>query len=445
MLKLPRLAAKTEVLTPQALRDVLRQPVDEARLPLWPDVLAAWPDSREHARSFTQILQRFEALRERWPLPQGFPLEREAYARYRDLARIWLAAARFHTRRYLDRPDRFDALAALFDCLRQSLVTAALAHQPWPTELWPEIHRLYLDARPGSGRRDRTFAGAARAYQRLLLLGLADLAGLHPREVAMLDALSEKWAPLVTVEESQAEGWRIDPEAAVPARWQAAGTTAWRVNLETLFETLAVHQDLASAQGRYETLRQPSETIDRTWLETLLAHWRGETPGFAPAVGETVELVSGLTAIFEALQGGEVRRETAVREADRWRLQGGTWQVGDLIAAFSPGGRQRLQLRVVSHLHQPAPDEVVLAWRPLAGQVQAVGVQPAHLPAQTRYQRALLLTDGETPRLLLAAQPLAAELVVLVLIGQRRYPVRLVQRRNSAWGILDFRCLPLQK
>ncbi|BCX82063.1 hypothetical protein MIT9_P1645 [Methylomarinovum caldicuralii] len=448
MLQLPELAREpTATLTPEALQRCLQQPLEEASLPRWLETLAAWPDSRDHERALAQTLQRLETLQARWPLPQGFPLDEAEYARYHDMSRLWLEAARGYTRIYLGQPAQFRYLAQLLDCLRRSLVTAAQAHQPWPAALWPEIHRLYLDARGRAGRRDRAFSQAARHYLRLLLLGLADLPGLHAREVAMLDALSEKWAPLLAVEESQEAGWRIDTEAPVPARWQAAGDRAWRVDLQRLFDMLTAHRDLAAEQGRYEALRQPSETISCDWLEALLERWQGRMAEFAPAAAESVELVAGLASIFDCLRGEAVRRETARRRQSHWEVKGGAWQPGELVGVFEAGNYSLLQLGVITHLRQPAPERVELNWHLLAEEVTAVGLQPAHLPGGSRYQRALLVHDEEPPRLLLASQPLEAEAVVVLVAGARRYAVRLAEYRNPALGVLDCRCLParLQK
>lgn len=445
MLQLPELAREpTATLTPEALQRCLQQPLDEASLPRWLEALAAWPDSRDHERPLEQALQRLEMLQEQWPLPQGFPLDEAEYARYHDMSRLWLEAARSYTRIYLGQPAQFRYLAQLLDCLRRSLVTAALAHQLWPAVLWPEIHRLYLDARAQASRRDRAFSQAARHYLRLLLLGLTDLPGLHPQEVRMLDALSEKWAPLIAVEKSQEAGWRIDPETPAPACWQAAGDRVWRVDLQGLFDVLMAHRDLAAKQGRYEALRRTSETISRDWLEALLERWQGRTAEFAPVAAESAELVTGLVSIFDCLRGEAVRRQTARRRQSHWEVTGGAWQPGELVGVFEAGNRRLLQLGVITHLHQPAPERVELNWHFLAEEVTAIGLQPAHLPGGSRYQRALLVHDEEPPRLLLASQPLDAEPVAVLVAGARRYAIRLAECRNPALGVLDFRCLPVR-
>ncbi|HHJ39972.1 MAG TPA: hypothetical protein ENJ86_11045 [Methylothermaceae bacterium] len=349
------------------------------------------------------------------------------------------------------KPQAF-LLLRLFETLYRTLSLRAFFHWQLPENIWRDIHSVYRLAGerdiislstklPGLRHGKRT--ALEKRYKQSLLLGLAEPFALLPREIRLLEALMEKWAPLLVLESTVGMGWRIHFNEDVPAVW-ADDDSSLRINFSSLVKLLKEHRAFASKVGRFEYWEQESnETLSLDLLDQLVQSWLGAEPEIEQPP-ERCHLVAGFKPVFQYLAQEEKPSIWMAMGQGEWlecHVTLGSLQIGDLVGIITNDLLDHLA--VVAQLKQTETDldSVLLKLQPLLHEVTPVGVQPlVTIQKLQTYQRGLLGKIEGRDVLLLQQQPVEAGTMIRVLREDMAYPVKLEEKANPARGVLQFTC-----
>lgn len=393
--------------------------------------------------------------------------------------------------------------------LGQTLLTTYQVYRPAAPGLWRHIHDLYdtaerkgLQASPVKDpyRRHAVETSIEAQYKRILLLALADPYHLSQTDMSQVYDLLEQWAPAcrlypVNPFDEPPHAGIVDLEGDAPPAYLVYSTVRRSATCR-LLDTTALLEPLRTLMSSTSTAPPAPETAQRgalsgalwkTLLQHLLTAW-GMTAkrGYSrvPGAAEGAELVYGLGAIHQCLNGGAAEPEnrssfghhplrsraetTAANESPplsctilnesaggaclKWRqAEPGKLRVGELVAIRY--GRQPAQgwgvaaLRWIKSLGEHgvefgiqllAPDAIPIAVRLSNGEASEHDyLKSLYLPAMD--------ATGQAANLIVPAFLYHSGDIVSLKMEHREQPLRLTKALESNHIYSRFRFTPLHR
>jgi hypothetical protein len=363
----------------------------------------------------------------------------------------------------------------LLRCLEQVLLGYYLLHLKTPSWLWRDAHSVYKQVftkrRHLERLRDEVaasgFATAEEIYKQILLLGLSDPYSLHSREILALRRVSEHWTANLTLQSAAEPGWRIAFHEDKPPWWadKPAGEEEGKtlgLDIRPIVKILETRdQRWTHGAGRFEPC-PPEASLDGALgaglVNYLLWRWSHASGRLAPPEG-ALHFIPGFKDMHDLFGNAEppalgaVPHWTATPLADGMlaydRDTPGGVQIGLLLGFLAENDADVHGVGVVRRVVMDQPDGLVkFQIRPFTLRAVSAGLQPAKLTMsnQGSYQRALLYLEeipDHEPHSCILLQSMRQQEVnrVRLLTAAGMTFVRLVNRRNVAFGTVGFDCL----
>jgi len=363
----------------------------------------------------------------------------------------------------------------LLRCLDQVLLGYYLLHLKIPAWLWRDVHSVYKQTLAKRKHEERVrddaavagFATPEEVYKEILLLGMSDPYCLHGKEILALRRTSAQWTANVALQSTDEPGWRLAFHEDKPPWWEPKPTggdndKTLGLDVRPILKILEnPDQRWTHRAGRFEpnpVADSDSGGLSAGLLNYLLWRWSHAPVPPAPPQG-ALHFIPGFNNVHHLfgepapLNIAAVPHWTATPLTDGMlaydRDTPGGVQIGLLLGFVAESDVEVRGIGVVSRVSMDQTDGLVkFQIRPLTIRAVTAGLQPAKLTMtnQGSYQRALLYLEevpGDEPRSFILLQSMRQQEInrVRLLTDNGMTFVRLLNRRNIAFGIVGFDCL----